>query len=114
MARLAAKGDERPLALGKGRRALSCRASRAVACSQECILGTARPQTAVLLVEMNAAGECFRDDTVISDRAPGALPVQVRIRPGPGDDNPLAREVDSAVRLHRHRCAVDAQRESAL
>src|SRR5215468_1192391 len=66
------------------------------------------------LVEVNAPGKCFGHDTVGQDRAPRALPAQLRVAPGSGDNNPKVGEIDTAVRLHTRHRTVDAQCESAL
>jgi hypothetical protein len=42
----------------------------------------------------------------------GLIGLQIRVGPGPGDDNPVASENVTAVRLYGHHLAVNAQRES--
>jgi hypothetical protein len=51
------------------------------------------------LVEVNAPGLCPRHDTLDNDPDEGALPVQLRVGPGSGDDGPVAGGIYGAVRL---------------
>ena len=51
------------------------------------------------LVEVNAPGECLGHDALDNDPGISALPVQVRVGPGSGDDGPLAGANYGAVRL---------------
>lgn len=49
------------------------------------------------LVVVNGPGECVRHDTVDNDPPRGAIPVQLRVGPGPGDDGPMAADADQIV-----------------
>jgi hypothetical protein len=51
------------------------------------------------LVEVDAPGVCLRHDTLDNDPGSSALPVQLRVGPGSGDDGPLAGANYGAVRL---------------
>src|SRR5262249_1072929 len=51
------------------------------------------------LVEVNAPGLCPRHDPLDNDPDEGALPVQLRVGSGSGDDGPVAGGIYGAVRL---------------